>query len=96
MDTDRVAAIEALLGQAEAAHGIYERNELGGAYDEDWPRWYAEHAVAHGLGDLLGHPVTADEVAAFLTLGWTEFQAADPPPTEPWAAVTARRIASEL
>lgn len=34
-----------LLKEAEAAHGEYEREELGGERDEDWPAWYAEFIV---------------------------------------------------
>lgn len=32
-----------LLKQAAAAHGVYEKSELGGKYDNDWPQWYAAH-----------------------------------------------------
>jgi hypothetical protein len=31
-----------LLREAEAAHGVYEREELGGERDADWPAWYAD------------------------------------------------------
>jgi hypothetical protein len=31
-----------LLREAEAAHGEYERDELGGVRDEEWAPWYAE------------------------------------------------------
>jgi hypothetical protein len=34
-----------LLREAEAAHGAYEKEELGGVRDEDWPSWYAEYIV---------------------------------------------------
>jgi hypothetical protein len=34
-----------LLREAEAAHGQYEKEELGGERDEDWPSWYAEFIV---------------------------------------------------
>jgi hypothetical protein len=34
-----------LLREAEAAHGEYERDQLGGARDEEWPAWYAEFIV---------------------------------------------------
>lgn len=46
-----------LLKQAAAAHGVYEKNELGGKYDDDWPRWYAAHMTdaLSALGyDLVG------------------------------------------
>jgi hypothetical protein len=31
-----------LLREAEAAHGKYETEELGGVRDEEWAAWYAE------------------------------------------------------
>jgi hypothetical protein len=48
------AQIAALLSETGAAHGEYEERALGGAYDENWPGWYADYLVQHGLGDLLG------------------------------------------
>jgi hypothetical protein len=34
-----------LLREAEEAHGQYEKEELGGERDADWPSWYAEFIV---------------------------------------------------
>ena len=96
MMADRIAALEALLAEAEAAHGVYETTELNGVYDQDWPRWYAGYAVEHGIGALLGRPVTPDELAQFLTSGWDDLQQADPRPTDPWNTHVARRLASEF
>ena len=96
MAQDRIAEVTALLGRAEEAHGAYERGELGGVYDEEWPRWYATYAVDQGIGAMLGHEVSADDLADFLTSSNAEFQSAEPKPTEPWATYTARRIVAEL
>src|SRR5688500_11656998 len=96
MAPDRIEEITALLGRAEEAHGAYERAELGGVYDEDWPRWYATYAVDNGIGAMLGHDVSPDELAEFLTRSNAEFQATEPKPAEPWARYTAGRIAAEL
>jgi hypothetical protein len=96
MAPDRIEEISALLGQAEAAHGAYERAELGGVYDEDWPRWYATYVVDNGISAMVGHEVSADELAEFLIRSNAEFQATEPKPTEPWASYTAGRIAAEL
>jgi hypothetical protein len=96
MTSDRNEALVALLAETEAAHGAYEATELNGVYDEDWPRWYAGYAVDHGIGAALGHPVTADELARFLSRIWDEFEGIEPTPTESWRAYTARRIAAEL
>jgi hypothetical protein len=96
MAAERIDEISALLGRAEQAHARYEATELNGVYDREWPRWYAEYAVENGLDDLLGHAVTAEELAAFLASSNTDFEQMEPRPSEPWAAYTARRIAEEL
>jgi hypothetical protein len=93
---DRVAAVGTLLTEAEAAHGVHETTVLGGVYDQDWPRWYAAYAVEHGIGELVGHPVTVDRLGSFLASTFDEFKGADPTPIEPWAAWTARRVVTEL
>lgn len=92
---DRTAALETLLSETEAAHGVYETAELGGVYDEAWPRWYAAYAVEHGIGRLVGREVSVDELTAFLARGWADSQRAGGT-AEPWAAGTARRIVAEL
>ena len=95
MTDDRVAAIAALLSETESAHGAYEAGELGGVYDEEWPAWYAAYAVDHGIGEVLGRDVVVNDLAAFLTRAYAEFEQTDPK-TEPWQAFIARRIADYL
>ena len=95
-DDGRIEAIGALLTEAESAHGMYEAAVLGGVYDQAWAEWYAADAVEHGIGDLVRHPVTADRLAALLVESFEAFKSAEPKPSEPWAAWTARRIAAEL
>ena len=96
MAPDRIEAINALLVRAEAAHEAFEKTELKGVYDQDWPRWYAAFAVDHGIGALVGHDVTPARLAALLASINDEFQQSEPSPNEAWAAYTARRIAAEL
>ena len=96
MASDRIEAVRALLAQTEEAHGRFEATELNGVYDQDWPRWYAGFAVEHGIGALVGHAVTTDQLAQFLASSYAEFDTADPKPSEPWATYTARRITAEL
>jgi hypothetical protein len=96
MASDQIQRLEALLAASAAAHGVYEERELNGVYDEDWPRWYAGYAVAHGLGELVGRAVTVDEVATFFASSWDEIKATDPKPTEPWAVLMARRVADGM
>jgi hypothetical protein len=96
MTTDRMAALDALLGETEAAHGAYETTELNGVYDEQWPQWYAAYAVEHGIGEIVGREVSVEELRDLLTAGWSELQQADPRPSEPWTTSLARRFAAEL
>jgi hypothetical protein len=96
MAADRVEAIAKLLVETGQAHGRYEESELKGVYDQQWPHWYAAYAVEHGMGELIGHPITADELASFFATSNAEFEQLDPKPTDPWPAYTARRIAAEL
>jgi catechol 2,3-dioxygenase-like lactoylglutathione lyase family enzyme len=39
--------------RAEAAHGVHEKNVLGGKRDENWPEWYAAYMVAEQVGTEL-------------------------------------------
>jgi hypothetical protein len=55
-----------LLGQAGTAHGAYEERELNGVYDQAWPAWYAVYLIEHGIGDLLGQAITAEQLARLL------------------------------
>ena len=96
MQADRIEALAALLVRAEEAHGVFEATELNGVYDQEWAQWYAGFAVEHGIGALLGRDVPTDELAQFLTSSFADFQRIDPEPSEPWAAYTARRIATDL
>lgn len=85
--------IQALLVEAERAHAAYEAAELGGTYDEAWPRWYAAYAIDHGIGDILGRDLSLEGLTDALAASWDELQASDPPTDEPWASFAARRIA---
>ena len=93
---DRIEALISLLGETGRAHGEYEESELQGVYDQQWPEWYARYAVDHGIGELVGRALTADELAMYLASTNAEFERIEPKPSEPWAAYTARRIAAEL
>lgn len=96
MAADRSDAVEALLVEAEQAHGAYEATELNGVYDEQWPRWYAAYALEHGLVTVLGHDVSVDRLSRFLADCYADFDQADPKPAASWSAYIAGRITSEL
>ncbi|MBA2633807.1 MAG: hypothetical protein H0U86_12555 [Chloroflexi bacterium] len=95
MEADRVEPVIALLVQAETAHGTFEATELNGAYDEEWPRWYAAYAIEHGIGAVLVREVTTDQLAQLLARSYIEYERTRPKPSEPWAAYAARRIMAE-
>ena len=94
MAADGIEAVSALLAEAMEAHGKFEETELNGVYDQDWPRWYAAYAVEHGIGSLVGHTVTADQLAQFLASSNVDFEQSKI--DEPWADYTARRVNAEL
>lgn len=96
MADDRIETVTALLVETSVAHGKHEEADLGGVYDQAWARWYAAYAVEHGIGALVGHDVTTDQLAQFLAGTFVEFQQTEPKPTRTMAAYTARRIAAEL
>jgi hypothetical protein len=90
------AALERLLVAAKQAHGEYERTELGGVYDEDWPRWYAAFLVEHGLAQALAREVGVDDLAQFLAETWAIQETSADGKSLPWESFTARRLQSEL
>lgn len=83
------AAVAALLSRAGAAHGVYEERELGGVYDQQWPRWYGAYLVAHGLGELVGAGLAAEQVAAWLSACDAAYRAERP--AVDWPAYYAGR-----
>ena len=96
MASDRTEAVTALLVQTMEAHGKYEETELNGVYDQEWARWYAAYAVEQGIGSLIGHDVTADELRQFLANSNDDFKRAEPTPSESWQSYTARRITEDM
>jgi hypothetical protein len=59
---DDTAILLELLKNAAAAHGIHEKDDLGGVFDEQWPEWYAAH-MTQALKDqgLTIAPLGADQ-----------------------------------
>jgi hypothetical protein len=68
-------AIANLLDKTQAAHGAYEERELNGVYDQIWPDWYAAYLVEHGIGELLGQSISADQLARLLKQYDEEYRA---------------------
>ncbi len=96
MHQSAVESLSTLLTEAEDAHGIYETDALGGVYDEAWAPWYAGYLVDHGIGDLIGRDVDADEVGRVLTETFDEYKTAGAAARGSWSDWTARRLVAEL
>ena len=92
MESTVEKAVAALLRETEAAHGAYEKNVLGGVYDEAWPAWYAAYLLDHGLDDHLPHDerIDLDELTAMLARHAADYERGDK--TIPWPDAYARRI----
>jgi hypothetical protein len=68
-DEIQLEKVRILLAQAKQVHIGYEADALGGKYDEEWPRWYAEYLLENGLSDLLAlgkSNVDVDRLASLL------------------------------
>ena len=85
---DKISKITELLGQTDSAHHFYEAKVLKGDRDIDWPEWYAEYLIGHGLDLVMeDRPATETLVGILMKcrsdhqncesdLSWEEFTAA--------------------
>ena len=92
MDTpQRAAELAQQLNAAGDAHFVYETNELGGVYDEQWSDWYATYLLAHNWNANFTRVWTRDDLAATLR----ELNAAQRAgaPDTPWIEFYAARLA---
>lgn len=67
MDEQAVQHVRQLLEAASSAHREFELSELNGVRDVDWPAWYADYLLAHGLQKVLGREIAAEELTNLLT-----------------------------
>lgn len=74
-ETTRI--FEDLLTRAATAHGVHEKEVLGGIYDEHWPQWYAAHMSA-ALHDLGLRVVSAGDSGAMSSVGEERGETAQP------------------
>jgi hypothetical protein len=90
MSANEKAEIANLLGEASAAHNVYEESELGGVYDQQWSVWYAAYLVEHGIGNILGQATTPEKLAEQLKGYDLEYRAE--PREEGWPVYYAARF----
>lgn len=96
MESASEMAVATLLREAEAAHGAYETNVLGGVFDEDWAAWYAARLLDNGLrGHLPGaESLDVDTLAAMLARLAADYEQGEQ--TSPWPDVYAKGIVSNF
>lgn len=92
MNTNKITQITALLSQAGSAHHHFEQTVLKGVYDQEWPAWYADYVIQHGLGELLSTPVTVEPLAQFLAEDYEVYKRENS--KLDWADYTAQQIAA--
>src|SRR3954447_6431459 len=96
MQTDRTQAIACLLRETESAHGEYEASALDGAYDENWPVWYAAYLLDHGVAGLLAGVATPSPDTLAHTLKALEREQKQQAPDTPWFDYYAQHLAPAL
>jgi hypothetical protein len=96
METTAEKAVAALLREAETAHSAYETDVLGGAFDEEWPAWYAAYLLDHGLGDHLPGAESLDvpNLTAMLARLAADYERGKQ--TGPWPDVYAQGLVAEF
>ncbi len=90
MNMNSVAQIANLLSQAGSAHHHFEQTVLNGVYDQEWPAWYADYVIKHGLNDLLPKPVTVEQLSHFFSESYEIYKLKNSPLG--WADYTAQEI----
>ncbi len=83
-----------LLSQAGGAHHTYEQTVLNDVYDQEWPAWYAEYAIKHGLNELLPQAVNVEQLSHFLTESFQRYEQSDQGQT--WADFIAADLANHF
>ncbi len=86
--------IARLLSETEAAHGAYQDRELGGEFDRDWPIWYAEYLLAHGVATGSDGPTSTATLAARLKELDEDYRREQP--AEDWRTYYATRLAGSM
>jgi hypothetical protein len=95
MSANNITQIAKLLSQAGSAHHHFERTVLKGVYDQEWPAWYADYVITHGLGELLPAPVTVEQLGRFLADNYELYKREDSSKLG-WADYTAQQISENF
>ena len=63
---DKAREIKHLLIKTVQNHHQYQETQLGGEYNIEWAKWYAEFLLENGFVELWGKEVTKEELADML------------------------------
>jgi hypothetical protein len=96
METTAEKAVAALLREAETAHSAYETDVLGGAFDEEWPAWYAAYLLDHGLRAQLPSAENLDDTNLTTMLARLAADYERGEQTGPWPDVYAQGLVAEF
>lgn len=90
MSTNTITQIAHLLSQAGSAHHHFEQTVLNGVYDQEWPAWYADYVIKHGLKELLPTPITVEQLARFFAENYEVYKRENS--KQSWTDYTAQQI----
>lgn len=90
MQEQTTQRVRALLAEASNAHHDFEENVLKGVRDQDWPAWFANYCLSHGLHSLIGREMSEDELANLLQSCDADYRREQP--QEEWPDYYAQRI----
>jgi len=91
---DRIHLLAELFHQADTAYTNYEQKVLKGNWDIQWPEWYADYLIGHGLDMLVEDRIAADLLAGFLLRSKAEFRTCNSKLS--WEEFAANRIVEML
>jgi hypothetical protein len=91
---DKIREVTELLRQTDSAHHTYEIKVLQGNQDVDWPEWYAEYLIGHGLDLVIEDSLATEMLESFLRKCREDHRACDS--NLSWEKFTARRIMNKL
>ncbi|MDH3942631.1 MAG: hypothetical protein OEV06_00870 [Anaerolineae bacterium] len=87
---EKAREIKHLLVKTVQNHHEYQENQLGGDYNNDWSKWYADFLLENDLVEVWGREITAEELAATLRQLDEEYKAEER--EENWPTYYAGRM----
>jgi hypothetical protein len=90
----KIRQLTDLFHQADAAYQEYEEKVRHGDRDIQWPEWYAEYLIGHGLDLLVEDRLSEDLLAGFLLRSRADHKAS--PAVITWEEFAATRIVDRM